>query len=410
VIDIHLARAEPDRLRAALARKGAAQEFDELLDVDAAWRQATARVDALRGATRPKGRPSEAELAELARLKEELRVAEAELDELASRRSALLARIPNPPDPSAPDGSSEEDALELRRVGEPPSFDFPPRDHLVLGGFDTERAARLSGARFAYRRGPAALVELALYRYALDHLVALGFEPVLPPVLVREEAMYGTGFLPTDEHNLYRVEPDGLYLTGTSEVALAGLHAGEVLEEDVLPRRYAGYSTCFRREAGAAGRDTRGIFRLHQFDKVEMFVFCRPEDSPAEHERLLGIEEALVRGLGIPYRVVCTAAGDLGPSAAKKYDIEAWIPTEGRYREITSCSNTTDYQARRLDVRWRAGTAGGRELRHVHTLNGTAMTARFLIALLECFQEPDGSVAVPEILWRHGAPARLAAP
>jgi seryl-tRNA synthetase len=253
------------------------------------------------------------------------------------------------------------------------------------------------------------MLELSMYRYALERLVEKGFEVLLPPVLVRQDAMYGTGFLPTEEANLYRVESDDLYLTGTSEVALAGFHQGEILDEDDLPRLYAAYSTCFRREAGAAGRDTRGIFRVHQFDKVEMFAYSLPGESADLHERLLGIEEELVQALGLSYRVVCTAAGDLGPSAAKKYDIEAWIPSQERYREITSCSNTTDYQARRLNVRYRSGGdgKGGGKLALVHTLNGTAMTARWLIALMETYQDSSGEVAVPEVLWSFGAPRRL---
>jgi seryl-tRNA synthetase len=266
-----------------------------------------------------------------------------------------------------------------------------------------ERGARLSGSRFAYRLGDVALLELSLYRFALERLVARGFVPVLPPVLVREEAMYGTGFLPTDEVNIYRVERDDLYLVGTSEVSLAGFHTGEILDPDSLPRRYAGYSTCFRREAGAAGKDTRGMFRVHQFDKVEMFVFCLPEESRETHELLLSVEEELVQELGVPYRVVNTAAGDLGASATKKYDIEAWFPTQGRYREITSTSNTTDYQARRLDVRFRRNG----KVEHVHTLNGTAVTARVMLALLENFQDEGGAVAVPGALTTFGAPARL---
>ncbi len=392
-------------MRAALARKGAAAVFDELLQVDARWRESTARVDELRHATKAKGRPSDEERPRLAALGRELETASAELAAIEATRADLLARVPNPPDASVPDGADDDDAVVVKIVGEPPSFDFTPRDHLALGGFDTERGARLSGSRFAYRMGATALVELALYRYALDFLVARGFVPVLPPVLVREEAMYGTGFLPTEESNLYRVEPDGLYLTGTSEVALAGLHQRELLDEEALPIRYAGYSTCFRREAGAAGKDTRGVFRVHQFDKVEMYVYCPPEDSPTEHEAILAIEEELVSGLGLAYRVVCTAAGDLGPSAAKKYDIEAWIPTQARYREITSCSNTTDYQARRLGTRWRRDGA----VVHPHTLNGTAMTARWLIALLENHQDGDGRVAVPEVLQRFGAPPEVVA-
>ena len=279
--------------------------------------------------------------------------------------------MPNPPDPSAPDGVTEDDAEEIRRVGEHPQFSFEPKDTWSSARIDMERAARISGSRFAYRVGDAALLELALYRFALDRVAAHGFIPVLPPVLVREEAMYGTGFFPTDEVNIYRIERDDLYLTGTSEVALAGFHAGEILD-GTLPLRYAAFSTCFRREAGAAGKDTRGMFRVHQFDKVEMFVFCRPEDSPEEHERLLAIEEELVAELGLPYRVVNVAAGDLGASATKKYDIEAWFPSQQRYREITSTSNTTDFQARRLDIRYRG--EGGVEV--PHTLNGTAVTAR----------------------------------
>ncbi|MGO8877596.1 MAG: serine--tRNA ligase [Acidimicrobiales bacterium] len=406
MIDIRLARDEPDVMRRALARKGAAELFDELLAVDDAWRSVTASVDELRARTRPKGRPSPEELAALQNLKEDLRAAEAQLGELEVARDDLLRRIPNPPADDIPDGSSDEDAAEVRRVGTPPVFAFEMRDHVELGGFELDRGARLSGSRFAYRRGATALLELAMYRFALDRVVAMGFEVLLPPVLVREDAMYGTGFLPTEEANLYRLESDELYLTGTSEVALAGFHQGEVLEEAELPRRYAGYSTCFRREAGAAGRDTRGIFRVHQFEKVEMFAYTTPQQSAAEHERILAVEEELVSDLGLAYRVVCTAAGDLGPSAAKKYDIEAWIPSQGRYREITSCSNTTDYQARRLNVRYRDAE---RRLHVAHTLNGTAMTARWLIALMETYQEANGEVAVPEILWPYGAPQRLPA-
>lgn len=390
-------------MRSALARKGAATAFDQFLAADARWREVSARVDELRAATRPKRQPSESERAELARVKEALRAEEAALTDAAAARDALLAVIPNPPHPSAPDGDSDEDAEEIRRVGTPPAFSFAPRDHLELGEFDTERATRLSGTRFAYRMGATALVELSLYRYALDHLVQRGFVPVLPPVIVREEALYGTGFLPTEESNLYHVEPDGLYLSGTSEVALAGLHQGEVLNGADLPLRYAGYSTNFRREAGAAGRDTRGILRVHQFDKVEMFFYTLPERSEEDHEEILAIEEAIVGGLGLVYRVINTAAGDLGAPAAKKYDIEAWMPSQERYREITSCSNTTDYQARRLGIRFRDGS----DLRTPHTLNGTAMTARFLIAILETFQDENGSVAVPEVLKAFGAPSRI---
>jgi seryl-tRNA synthetase len=403
MIDIRAARAEPEAYRVALERKGAAEDFDALMDADRAWLALVPQVDELRAKTKVKGKPTPEQLEELKTVKARLQQAEDELAEAEQRRAALLELVPSPPDPSAPDGFTDEDAEELKRVGEPPEFAFEPRDHLELARIDTERGAKVSGSRFVYRIGAAALLELALYRFALDRVTRKGFTPVLPPVLVREEAMYGTGFLPTDEVNIYWVERDELYLTGTSEVALAAMHGGEVLDAGALPLHYAGYSTCFRREAGAAGKDTRGMFRVHQFDKVEMFVFCLPERSPEEHEGLLAIEEELVGELGIPYRVVNIAAGDLGASAAKKYDIEAWIPSQARYREITSTSNTTDYQSRRLEIRCR----GEQGLEHVHTLNGTAVTARVMIAVLENFQDEGGAVAVPDVLVGFGAPARI---
>ena len=407
MIDLRAARANPEAFRAALGRRGAADEFDRLLELDRELRQLQRRVEELR-AQRKQGKPSAEEIAQLTATKRELQELEQRLGPLDEERRRLLDVIPNLPDAEAPDGWTDEDAVELRRVGVAPSL-ASPKDALELGApydwIDVERGVRLSGARFVYRRGDAALLELSLYRWALDRLVQRGFEPVLPPVLVREDAMYGTGFLPTEESNLYRLdERDGLYLAGTSEVALAALHMGEILDE--LPRHYAGYSTNFRREAGAAGKDTRGMFRVHQFDKVEMFVYTTPDDSRDEHERLLTIEEELVSELGLPYRVVDVAAGDLGASAARKFDIEAWFPSQERYREITSCSNTTDYQANRMHIRFRPG---GRGTASVHTLNGTAVTARAMLAILENFQDDGGSVAVPDCLVAAGAPARLGA-
>ena len=355
MIDLKAARSDPDGFRAALARKGAAEAFDELLAADERWRALVPRVDELRGRQKLKGKPTPEQLEELAALKDELKAAEEELAAAEAARDEALARVPNPPDASAPDGTTDEDAEEIRRWGELPQL-AEPKEHTEVGRFDMERAARLSGSRFGYLLGDTALLAFALYRFALDRLTQAGFTPMLPPVLVREEAMYGTGFFPTERSNIYALEGDDLYLTGTSEVALAGLHMGEILEEDELPLRYAAFSTCFRRESGAAGRDTRGMFRVHQFNKVEMFVFTKPEDSAAEHERMLGIEEELVQALGLPYRVVNVAAGDLGDPAVKKYDIEAWFPSQERYREITSCSNTTDFQARRLGIRYRSET------------------------------------------------------
>jgi seryl-tRNA synthetase len=397
VIDLKAARADPDGFRAALARKGAAEAFDELLAADERWRALVPRVDDLRSRQKLKGKPTPEQLTELAALKDELKAAEDELAAAEAARDEALARVPNPPDPSVPDGTTDEDAVEIRRWGEPPQL-AEPREHTEVGRFEMERAARLSGSRFGYMLGDTALLALSLYRFALDRLSQAGFTPMLPPVLVREEAMYGTGFFPTERSNIYALQDDDLYLTGTSEVALAGLHMGEILEESELPLRYAAFSTCFRREAGAAGKDTRGMFRVHQFNKVEMFVFTKPEDSAVEHERMLGIEEELVQALGLPYRVVNVAAGDLGDPAVKKYDIEAWFPSQERYREITSCSNTTDFQARRLGIRYRSE----RGLETVHTLNGTAVTDRAALAILENFQGE-----VPEVLLQYGAPARI---
>jgi seryl-tRNA synthetase len=350
-------------------------------------------------------------MSESARLGEEIKALEHGLAKVDEQLEELLAALPNLPDPSAPDGDSEEDAEVLRVVGEPPELGFEARDHLeigtALGLIDMESAARASGSRFAYLKGDLVRLELALVQYALAKLGAQGFEPVVPPVLVREDPLFWTGFLPTDRAQIYEIGADGLYLAGTSEVALAALHAEEILAADRLPIRYAGFSTCFRREAGAAGRDTRGIFRVHQFDKVEMFSFVLPEDSPAEHDRLLALEEEILTELGIPYRVVNVAAGDLGAPAAKKYDCEAWLPGQGRYRELTSCSTTTDYQARRLRARYRP--AGGGSPRPVHTLNGTAVAVgRTIIALMENHQTADGGVAIPEVLRGFGAPAALA--
>ena len=395
MIDIRAARSDPEAFRAAVARKGAGKAFDDLIAADTRWRELETRVTELRGKTKLKGKPSPEQLEELRGLKEELKRIEDEHGEAERARDEALTRVPNPPHESTPDGDAEEDAQEVKRWGEPPQL-AEPKDHTEIGLFEMERAARVSGSRFGYWLGDTALLALALYRFALDRLVQAGFTPALPPVLVREEAMYGTGFFPTERSNIYAIEGDDLYLTGTSEVGMAGLHMTETLDE--LPLRYAAFSTNFRREAGAAGRDTRGMFRVHQFNKVEMFVYQRPEDSWAEHERLLAIEESLMQEVGLAYRVVNVAAGDLGDPAAKKYDIEAWFPTQERYREVTSCSNTTDFQARRLRIRFR----GEHGLEPVHTLNGTAIVDRVALAILENFQG-----AVPDVLQGFGAPATV---
>jgi seryl-tRNA synthetase len=352
-------------------------------------------------------------VAESNALTERIKSLEQELSEIERRIDELVAELPNLPDPTAPEGMTEEDAELVRTVGEPPQFDFEPRDHLEIGTaldlIDMESAARASGSRFGYLKGELVLLELALVQYAMRKLTGRGFRPVIPPVLVREETMFWTGFLPTDRAQIYEVAGDDLYLVGTSEVSLAALHADQILPADDLPLRYAGFSTCFRREAGAAGKDTRGIFRVHQFDKVEMFSFVEPSASRDEHERLLEIEEEILRELEIPYRVVNVAAGDLGASAAKKYDCEAWLPGQQRYRELTSTSNTTDYQARRLRCRFRPAGGGGPV--PVHTVNGTAVAVgRTLLAIIENHQLPDGGFRVPQVLHSFGAPEKVSGP
>ncbi len=421
MLDLKLIRSEPERVKAALARRGAADRVDELLALDARRRELLPQIENAQaerkslskkvGEAKQAGGDAPELIEEVAALKEKIESGRAELEKVDVELERVVASLPNLPDPAAPDGEAEEDAVALREVGERPEFDFEPRDHLdigaALGLIDMEAGARLSGSRFAYLKGDLVMLELALVRFAMDRLSAQGFEPVIPPVLVREEALFGTGFLPDTEQQIYSIPEDGLYLAGTSEVALASLHAGEILEPGALPRRYAGFSSCFRREAGAAGRDTRGIFRVHQFDKVEMFSFVEPGDSAAEHERILAIEEALLSELEIPYRVVDIPIGDLGPSAARKFDCEAWIPSQGRYRELTSCSNTTDYQARRLGCRYRP--ADGEPPLAAHTLNGTAVAVgRTMIALIENRQERDGGFTLPNILHSYGAPERIA--
>ena len=387
-----------------------AAALDEVLALDARRRELLPRVEELRAEqNRASERIAEAkrgggdassEIAAMREVAARVKELQGEVAAVDERLGAAMAVLPNPPAPEAP---AEERVL--REVGE---AGVEGRDHLELleGLVDMDSGARVAGSRFSYLRGPLVLLELALVRFAIDRLIEHGFEPVIPPVLVREEAMFGTGFLPDTEQQIYRVEADDLYLVGTSEVPLASLHAGEILPADELPRRYAGFSTCFRREAGAAGRDTRGIFRVHQFDKVEMFAFVPPEESEGEHERLLAIEEEILQALEIPYRVVDIPTWDLGASAARKFDLEAWLPGQGRFRELTSCSNTTDFQARRLDARMRPAEGGSP--RHLHTLNGTAVAVgRTIIALAENGQQDDGTVRLPEALLAYGAPEEI---
>jgi seryl-tRNA synthetase len=422
VLDLKLLRSDPERAKAALARRGAGAGVDAVLALDSRRRELLPTVEDAQaerktlskriGAAKGAGEEDEAEalMARVAALKETIEGGKEELERIDEELRQALIALPNVPDPEAPEGMTEEDAVVIREVGSPPEFDFEPRDHLDLGTelglIDMERAARLSGSRFAYLKGDLVMLEMALVRFALELIRAEGHEPVVPPVLVREEALEGTGMFPGDRDQIYEVPRDELFLVGTSEVALAGLHAGEILDAAELPLRYSGFSTCFRREAGAAGRDTRGIFRVHQFDKVEMFSFVEPPDSPAEHERLLAIEERILAELELPYRVVNVAVGDLGAPAAKKYDCEAWIPSQGRYRELTSCSNTTDYQARRLGARYRPAEGAAPET--LHTLNGTACAVgRTILALMENRQERDGGFTLPKTLHPYGAPESI---
>lgn len=411
MLDIKLIRNEPDHVREALRRRGEHAEatLDTLLELDRSRREIVVEVEEKRSlrntvseeiaqAKRAKVDAAD-KIAAMRKVGEEIKDLDLRLKEVEAALEERLLQIPNLADPSAPAGG-EEDSEVMYLWGEPRTFTFTPLDHLDLALrdelIDMERGARTSGSRFVYLKGDVVFLQFALVQFTLQKLAAKGFCPVVVPVLVRNEAMYGTGFFPTDFQQVYRIEADDLNLVGTSEVPLAALHMDEILDPGQLPVRYVGYSTCFRREAGAAGKDTRGMFRVHQFDKVEMFSFCAPETSAAEHEFMRSIQEEILQELGLPYRAVNIAAGDLGAPAAKKYDLEAWLPSQERYREVTSCSNCTDYQARRLRVRAK-GEKGGPYL--LHTLNGTVVAVgRTIIAIMENYQTEDGRVEVPAAL------------
>jgi seryl-tRNA synthetase len=406
VLDLREIRQDLEPAREGLRRRGVDPALlDEALELDERRRAVLPELEQLRaeknsaskqiGELQRGGEDASAAIAAVRELSEREKRLDEELATVEEGRAAVLAALPNLPDPTAPD----KDEV-LREVGEASATG---RNHVDLLGehLGLEEGAQVSGSRFVYLKGPLVRLEFALVQWAFDLLEGEGFTPVVPPVLVREQALFGTGMLPDTEQQIYRVPEDELFLAGTSEVPLASLHADEILSADELPRRYAGFSTCFRREAGAAGKDTQGIFRVHQFDKVEMFSFVDPDESQAEHERLLAIEERILQALEIPYRVVNIAVDDLGASAAKKYDLEAWLPGQERYRELTSCSNTTAFQARRLGIRMKAG-------RPVHTLNGTAVAVgRTIIAIAENHQRDDGTVEVPDVLHPYGAPATI---
>jgi seryl-tRNA synthetase len=413
VLDLRQIREDPEPARSALARRGVdPAALDQALELDDRRRALLPELEELRrrkneaskriGELQRAGGDASEAIAEVRGVSAREKELDEELRSVEERRSAVLAMLPNLPDESAP----LEDEV-LREEGEAGGRG---RNHVELLGsyLDLESAARVAGSRFAYLKGPLVRLELALVQWAIGLLEEKGFTPVVPPVLVREPALFGTGFLPDTEQQIYRIPDDDLYLVGTSEVPLASLHADEILSAGALPRRYAGLSSCFRREAGAAGKDTQGIFRVHQFDKVEMFSFVAPEQSRDEHEHLLAVEEEIFQALEVPYRVVNIAANDLGSSAAKKYDLEAWLPGQQRYREVTSTSNTTDFQARRLDIRYRPSE--GQAPRHVHTLNGTAVAVgRTIIAIVENHQRDDGTIELPAVLHPFGAPETIKA-
>jgi seryl-tRNA synthetase len=407
VIDPQLLRDKPEAIKRSQRARGASEDLvDVALTADTARRSAITESESLRATQKALGKSvAQAAGEEKSRLLAEAQELAVRVKALAQAASdaeaefdAAIGGIQNPIIDGVPAGG-EENFVTLREVGARPEFDFEPKDHVELGEslrlIDLTRGAKVSGSRFYFLRGVGARLELALMNLALDRALAEGFEPLITPTLVRPEIMAGTGFLGEHSDEIYYLPADDLYLTGTSEVALAGFHSDEILDLSGGPLRYAGWSTCYRREAGSGGKDTRGILRVHQFNKLEMFSYVLPEDAEAEHERLVSYQESMLQACGLSYRVIDVAAGDLGSSAARKFDIEAWVPTQGTYRELTSTSNCTTYQARRLDVRHR--TESGKTA-PVATLNGTLATTRWLVAILETHQQEDGTVRVPEAL------------
>jgi seryl-tRNA synthetase len=407
MIDLTLLRNDAETVRRSQAARGKSPAtVDEALSADQARRDALRTFEELRAeqngfgkqVAQASGDEKTALLAKLGDLSDRVKAAQQAATAASDAADAAMAQIDNVIIDGVPAGG-EDDFVEVRRVGSIPHFDFPARDHLelgeLLGAIDMERGAKVSGARFYFLKGVGARLEIALMNLALDRALKAGFTPLITPTLVRPEIMQGTGFLGEHSDEIYHLPNDDLYLVGTSEVALAGYHKDEIIDLSTGPLRYAGWSTCYRREAGSHGKDTRGIIRVHQFNKLEMFVYADPADAETEHLRLLGLQEEMLTSLDLSYRVIDIAAGDLGSSAARKYDVEAWVPTQGAFRELTSTSNCTTFQARRLDVRHRPD---GGKTEHVATLNGTLATTRWIVAILESHQQADGSVVVPEVL------------
>ncbi len=411
MLDIKKIRENPEDFQKTLKKKHIDPELiTSLLEVDKERREAMQKRDELRNKQNEaskkipslQGEEKEKVLAEMKQVSVDLKTVETAIEETTEKYNEIMYTLPNPPHESVPEGLEEEDNIEIEKVGDIPQFDFEPKEHWEvaenLGILDIERSAKVSGSRFFFLKHELAILQMALMNWAFLEIQKKGFCPTIPPFMVREEAMFGTGFFPADKNQIYTVNPgeDDLFLIGTSEVPLTAYHMDEILEEDELPKRFAGYSPCFRREAGTYGKDMKGILRVHQFEKIEMVIISKPEDSWQMHEEILNMEKHIMDQLKIPYRVVNICGGDLGGSAAKKYDIEAWLPGQNQYRELTSTSNCTDFQARRLNIRVRRkdGT-----IETAHTLNGTAVSSRPLIAILENFQNKDGSVDIPEVLW-----------
>ncbi len=412
MLDIKFIRQHPDKVKEGCKEKQVKVDIDRLLEVDRKRKEVLIALEDMRA---KKNRASKEisitkdeeerqkiilEMRELDRSNDRLGI---DLKELEQEFNDLMKKIPNPPSEDVPVGKDESENVIVREVGEKTKFDFNPKDHLALGEkldlIDVKRAAKVSGARFAYLKNEAVLLEFALVNFALDFLMEKDFVPVVPPVMMRPEMMEGMGYIERGRDEMYFIEKENLLLIGTSEQIIGPMHTNEILKREELPKRYAGFSSCFRKEAGSYGKDTRGIFRVHQFDKVEMFIFCKPEESMKEYKLLLSIEEKLMQQLKLPYRVVQMCTGDLGDPAASKYDIEVWLPEQNRYRETHSVSNCTDFQARRLNIRYKE-SAG--QLNFVHTLNGTALAiGRTIIAILENYQQEDGSIKIPEVLQKY---------
>lgn len=411
MLDIKFIIENPEKLKAGLAKKRGNVDIDKIVSLYNERNEKIQKVEALRARQNIVSKDiqssanKDALMEEMKQVKEEIKNLEPSIEALENEIDTLALLVPNPPLDSVPDGKDDSENAPIYTHGKRPEFDFTPKDHIELGKsldiIDIERGARAAGSRFYYLKNEAVLLEFALVQHILAKLITKGFSPIIPPVLVKEEAMFATGFFPADRNEIYHVNPgeDDLYLVGTSEVPLTMLHYTEILPEEKLPIRYAGFSTCFRREAGSYGKDVAGIIRVHQFDKIEMFSFCHPDKSEEEHELIRSIEEEIMQDLGFHYQVVNICGGDLGAPAAKKYDIEVWIPTQEKFRELTSCSNCTDFQARRSKIRYK--TPEGKN-ENIHTLNGTACAmARTLVAILENNQNADGSVNIPEVLWPY---------